>query len=180
LFGYSSGAVLALDAANRLGRKVKGVFMFEPPFSIDDSQAPLPADYLEHMKTLMSQGRRDDAVEYFMRVAIGVPPDMLAGMRQLPMWPGLVAATHTLPYDGTFTFDLLRGKPLPTRRGADAKAPTMVLVGSKSPPFFHAGARSLAGLLAEAQYRTLEGADHAAVVLMLDQVAAAITEFFAP
>src|SRR5512142_866089 len=45
LFGSSSGAVLALEAAKRLGEKVKTLSMYEPPFIVDDTHA-LPVDYL--------------------------------------------------------------------------------------------------------------------------------------
>lgn len=41
LFGSSSGAVLALDAAARLGPKVDRLVLFEPPFIVDGSRAPL-------------------------------------------------------------------------------------------------------------------------------------------
>src|SRR5512135_3840815 len=46
LFGSSSGAALALEAATGLGSKVKALFMYEPPFIVDDSRPPLPEDYL--------------------------------------------------------------------------------------------------------------------------------------
>ncbi len=83
LFGYSSGAVLALEAANKLGSRVKGLAMFEPPFIIDKSRPPLPADYVEHLNELLAEGRRDDAVVYFMEQAMRIPSDMLAGMRRI-------------------------------------------------------------------------------------------------
>lgn len=44
LFGMSSGAVLALEAASRLPAKVKKLALYEPPFILDDSRPPLPAD----------------------------------------------------------------------------------------------------------------------------------------
>ena len=44
LFGSSSGAVLALEAAARLGDRVSGVALYEPPFIVDDSRAPLSTE----------------------------------------------------------------------------------------------------------------------------------------
>jgi alpha-beta hydrolase superfamily lysophospholipase len=55
LFGSSSGAVLALDAANKLGEKVAQVILFEPPFIINDSRKPVPAEYVEQLNVLGKQ-----------------------------------------------------------------------------------------------------------------------------
>src|SRR5690349_10474886 len=40
LYGLSSGAVLALEAAAKLPGKVKKLAQYEPPFIIDDSRPP--------------------------------------------------------------------------------------------------------------------------------------------
>ena len=47
LFGSSSGSVLALDAASKLGPKIKRLFIYEPPFIVDDSRPPMPDDLIE-------------------------------------------------------------------------------------------------------------------------------------
>ncbi|WP_254613025.1 alpha/beta fold hydrolase [Brevibacillus sp. HB1.1] len=39
LFGSSSGAVLALEAASQLGSQVQELFLHEPPFIINDSRS---------------------------------------------------------------------------------------------------------------------------------------------
>ena len=46
VFGHSSGAVLALEAAARLPAKVKKQVLFEPPFVVDDSRPRVPADFV--------------------------------------------------------------------------------------------------------------------------------------
>ena len=48
-----------------------------------------PAGTLGGLSALIAEGKRGDAVEYFLTVAIGLPKEMVAGMRQMPMWPGL-------------------------------------------------------------------------------------------
>src|SRR4026208_948585 len=55
LFGSSSGAVLALEAANKLSARVKKQVLYEPPFIVDDSRAPMPDDFLEKIKELLAQ-----------------------------------------------------------------------------------------------------------------------------
>jgi pimeloyl-ACP methyl ester carboxylesterase len=57
LFGHSSGAVLALDAAAQ-GLAIPQLALYEPPFIVDDSRPPLPADYVSHLNQLIAAGRR--------------------------------------------------------------------------------------------------------------------------
>jgi hypothetical protein len=54
------------------------------------------------------------------------------------------------------------------------------MVGSKSGEFFHIGAKALATLLPNAQYRTLQGRSHSAVMMAPGDLAAAVNEFFSP
>src|SRR5260370_42432141 len=89
VFGHSSGAVLALEAARLLPTKITKLAVYEPPFIIDDSRPPAPRDYASHLNELVSSGRRGNAVAYFMTEVGGVPSEMVAQMRQAPLWPGL-------------------------------------------------------------------------------------------
>jgi pimeloyl-ACP methyl ester carboxylesterase len=88
VMGHSSGAVLALEAARQLPGKISKLVMYEPPFIIDDSRPPAPADYEAHLEGLIAAGRRGDAMDYFMRY-VGTPEEMIAGMRQSPYWPAM-------------------------------------------------------------------------------------------
>jgi len=45
-----------------------------------------------------------------------VPEDMLAGCGARPMWAGMEALAHTLPYDGRVMGDTMFGRPLPAGR----------------------------------------------------------------
>ncbi len=42
-----SGAVLALEAASLLGDRVTKLYLYEPPFIINDSRKHVPADYVQ-------------------------------------------------------------------------------------------------------------------------------------
>jgi pimeloyl-ACP methyl ester carboxylesterase len=161
VYGISSGAALALEAANRLPTKVKKLAIYEPPFIVDDSRPPVPKDYADHLKELISSGRRGDAVEYFMTEAVQLPADMVAQMRNAPMWGQLEAVAHTLPYDGTDMGDHMSGKPLPAGEWASATMPILVMDGGASPEWLHNGAQAAADVLPNAQRRTLEGQTHA-------------------
>ena len=52
------------------------------------------------------------------------------------------------------------------------------MVGSRSEPFFHSGAKAVAALLPQAQYRVLEGRDHSAVLMAPKDISAAMNGFF--
>ena len=73
LFGSSSGAVLALEAASKLSSKVKKQILYEPPFIVDDSRAPLADNLLERVNEALEQGKRNDALKLFFSTAMGIP-----------------------------------------------------------------------------------------------------------
>jgi pimeloyl-ACP methyl ester carboxylesterase len=191
LYGLSSGAVLALEAASKLPNKVKKLAMYEPPFIVDDSRPPLPKDYVKRLNEAIGSGRPGDAVEIFMTKAIGIPAEFVAQMRSAPVsevwgddptamkppeWADMEQVAHTLAYDGTVMGDTMSGKPLPTGKWATNTAPTLVITGGNSEAFFHNGAKALVNILPNAQYRVLEGQDHAVAPSAL---APMLIEFFA-
>lgn len=174
LYGISSGAVLALEAANRLPGVTK-LAMYEPPFIIDDSRPRVPEEYVSWLNELTAAGRRGDAVEYFMTAAIGIPAEYLGPMRADPSWAEMEKVAHTLAYDGTVMGDTQSGKPLPAGRWGAVAAPTLVIAGGNSEPFFHDAARALVDLLPSARYRSLDGQDHQVAP---DALAPVLAEFF--
>jgi pimeloyl-ACP methyl ester carboxylesterase len=173
LYGLSSGAALALLAAERLPLVTK-LAMYEPPFIVDDGRPPLPPDYVEQLDAAVAAGRRGEAVEIFMTKAVGVPTEYLAPMRQDPSWAGMEAVAHTLSYDGRVMGSTMSGRPLPAAWGR-ITTPTLVMVGGDSEPFMHAGGRALADLLPHAELRVLPGQGHAVDAAVLVPV---LTDFF--
>ena len=180
VFGHSSGAVLALEAARLLPPKITKLALYEPPFIIDDSHPPAPEDYAPHLMELVSSGRRGEAVEYFM-TQMGAPAEIVAQMRQSPMWPGLEKVAHTLPYDVTIMGNTQRGDPQPLRKWASVTVPTLVMDGTvffgreESHVFLRHAAQELANILPDAQHRILEGQDHGPADNVLVPV---LVEFF--
>src|SRR5512136_3089047 len=61
VYGHSSGAVLALEAAAR-GLAITRLALYEPPFIVDNSHPPVSADYVARLNQLVAAGRRGDAV----------------------------------------------------------------------------------------------------------------------
>lgn len=175
VFGHSSGAILALDAARLPTSSITKLAVYEPPFIVDDSRAPLPEDYVSHFDELVSAGRRSDAVTYWMTTIIGVPAEAVAHMQKAPMWPAFEAVAHTLVYDATISRDYVKGKPLPAKQWASVTIPTLVMDGGESPPMMHSGALALTGILPNAQHRRFPGQDHGIADEVLVPV---LVEFF--
>lgn len=169
VFGYSSGATLALKAADH-GLAILKLALYDPPFVVDDSYAPLPDDFPEQLAALIAAGKRGDAVELYQKVAVGIPDQVVAQMRHAPFRPALEALAHTLVYDATVIGD----RTLPTDLASNVSTPTLVIDGENSPPIMHSAARALSDTLPDAQRRTLTGQSHD---INPDVTAAVLEEF---
>jgi pimeloyl-ACP methyl ester carboxylesterase len=159
VFGHSSGAVLALEAAAR-GLTFSKLVLYEPPFIIEGNRPPLPKDYGEHLGELLVSGRRGEAVEYFMTIAVGVPSEAVAHMRQTPMWAGLENVAHTLVYDQAIMEKSMTGNKLSATRWASVMMPVLVVDGGASPAWLRNAVQALVALLPSAKRCTLEGQTH--------------------
>ncbi|MCM3748871.1 alpha/beta fold hydrolase [Paenibacillus pasadenensis] len=176
LFGSSSGAVLALEAATLLGDLVVKLYLYEPPFIINDSRKPVPSDYVEQLNSLIEAGKSSEAVEYFASEALGIPGEYIGYMKADPSWSKMEALAHTLAYDGTIMGTTQSGNPLPAGRW-NIPHPTLIMTGENSAPFFHDAANALASLLPNAATHSLAGQDHSAIIMSPDVVAKAVVDF---
>jgi pimeloyl-ACP methyl ester carboxylesterase len=154
LYGTSSGAALALEAAAS-GLSVTRLALWEPPYILEGRPRP-PADTARTYTELVSAGRRGDAVEFFMAKVVGLPPEFVAYARTQPFWQTQEALAHTLAYDATIMGDY----SLPTERVASVTVPTLVIDGGASFPFMRETAQALADVLPDGHHRTLEGQTH--------------------
>src|ERR1700751_1082119 len=109
IWGISSGAVLALEATNRL-TGIKKVAVYEAPFIVDDSHPTTKGDWVR-INQAIAANRRNDAVKLFLKL-IGLPAFFIALMRLMPVWSKLKAVAHTIPYAGAIVQDNQQGKPL--------------------------------------------------------------------
>ena len=160
VFGISSGAVVSLDAT-AVTPGITRVAVYEPSLIVDDSRQSVPADYVEHLMTLATEGKRDEAVAYFLTQAVGIPAEYIGGMKQdQAMWSGVTGVAHTLAYDAAFVGDVMQGKPLPTDRWVKVTLPVLVADGGASDAWLHHAADALAKVLPHAGRQTLEGQTH--------------------
>ncbi len=172
LYGISSGAVLALKAAAKLGpARVPKLALYEAPLDSGDDKAKQDfAQYTQRMAELLEANQRGDAVAFFM--ADMIPPEMIEGMKQSPEWPLMEAVAHTLAYDNAVMGD----GSVPTDDAKAATMPALVLDGSESPAFLHEAAETLAKAMPYAERKTLEGQTH---MVSPEALAPVLEEFFA-
>jgi pimeloyl-ACP methyl ester carboxylesterase len=158
MFGVSSGAALALEAANR-GLPISALALYEAPFIVDDTRKPLLDNHRTELTRYIEENRRGDAVAHFMN-SVGMPAPLVLLMRLMPVFSKLKAVAHTLPYDFAVVADHQRGQPLPRNRWTSYTGPILVAVGGKSPPWMRNAMAALAEVLPRAELRTLERQTH--------------------
>ncbi|NUP76981.1 MAG: alpha/beta fold hydrolase [Nonomuraea sp.] len=161
VFGHSSGAVLALEAA-LAGVPIARLALFEPPPLGEESGLS------DELDKLVREGRRGEAVEAF-QLAVGIPPEMVAGMRESPFRPALEAIAPTLVYDTRLT-----GSASPGRYAA-VGVPALLLDSESSPERLRESTRLMAETVPGARRRSLPGAFHG---VDPDVLAPVLAEFF--
>ena len=172
LYGISSGAALAMEAAIALPGKVRKLAIYEAPYNDEDSARQAWRKYVKQLKKLLDEGRNGDAVGLFMML-VGASPEDVEGIKQSPMWPLWEAVGPTLAYDHIAA--LGEDASVPIERAARVAVPTLVMDGSESFPFMHVTATKLANSIPNAQHRTLEGQTHEVTA---EALAPVLVEFF--
>ncbi|MGH3729148.1 MAG: alpha/beta fold hydrolase [Micromonosporaceae bacterium] len=167
LYGFSSGAVLALLAAAE-GLNVTKLGLLEPPWQPGEPDPDEPGLGAE-VAALVAAGRRGDAVEHF-NSSIGVPAEMVAGLRQSPSWPALEALAHTLEYDSTIT------RSLPAERLATITTPALVINSEASDDRLLGWGKGVADTMPNATYRVMKGEWHG---VPAPDLARTLTDYFA-
>lgn len=173
VWGLSSGAVLALEAAVK-GLPITCLGLYEPPFIVPGDGHRPPPDYGVTITELVSSGRRSAAVSYAMKRGMGVPAAFVLAMRLMPSWKKLKALAHTLPYDAAIMEPYFHGKPLEGDRFASVTTRTIVFDGSRSPAGLRHAAGAITNALSDGKRVTLEGQSH---VIDPKAIAPVLTEF---
>lgn len=172
LYGISSGAALAMEAALKLGNKVKKLAMYEAPYNDDPAAQQTWREYTKHLAELLAAGRDGDAVGHFMML-VGATPDQVNEIRQTPMWPLWESIAPTLTYDHIAA--LGDDASVPVDRAVRVAVPALVMDGAESFPFMHDTAKTLANAIPNAQHQTLEGQTHE---VSAEALAPVLIEFF--
>jgi pimeloyl-ACP methyl ester carboxylesterase len=171
VFGYSSGAHLALAAAAH-GLNITKLALYDAPFIVGDDVPRPPKDIAAQLAELISSNRRGDAVELYQTRLVGIPEQVVVQLRDAPFRPALEAIAHTLVYDALVVGDLT----LPAAQLRSIKAPTLVIYGTESPALMASAAKGLGEALPDGHVRALDGQTHDIVPTVLAPV---LLDFFA-
>ncbi|GAJ84204.1 putative hydrolase [Nocardia brasiliensis NBRC 14402] len=161
LFGWSSGAGLALRAA--ASGQIPGitkVVAFEPPFVVDHENFVPAADLETTLHELIAAGKRSETVRFYMTKAMGIPRGFVTLMRWTPFWRNLRATAHSTAYDWAVMREFMRGEPLRTEDWSGVKAQTLVIAGAKSDALLRTGARAIAAVLPDAEFTEIPRLSH--------------------
>src|SRR5215218_2825995 len=160
VYGHSSGAGLVLHAA-AAGLPIAKIALHDPPYAPDgDEEARRSSrEYGETLKAMLSEDRPGDAVELFM-TTVGMPLEMIEGMRHTPRWAELEALAPTLAYDSEVMGDTSRDGTIPVEKASRVTVPALVLTGGADYPWMTEVGRRLANAMPDGWHRVLEGQEH--------------------
>jgi pimeloyl-ACP methyl ester carboxylesterase len=154
IYGHSSGAILALEAASR-GVPITALVVYEPPFTIRDDEESNAEKLLTEVTRCLEGDQREEAVESFL-IGTGVPSEIVELSRSGPNFESMVALAHTLPYDLAVVGD---GRA-PTRRLERISIPTLIVDGGNSAPWAAHASLAVTAAVQTAKRVTLEGQIH--------------------
>jgi pimeloyl-ACP methyl ester carboxylesterase len=164
VFGHSSGAALALEAAAR-GVPIRALVVHEPPYTEGPS-----TEFAARLEELVREGRRFDAAAAFLELT-GVPASVIEQIKQGAHWAHLERFAPTLSCE----IRLCNNGSVPIERLVKVAVPTLALAGENSPPWANEAARAIAEALPDGHARVLEGQGHAVAD---DVLADVLTGFF--
>jgi len=173
LLGHSSGAILALQVAQRSPANLASLILYEPPV-FEAAPERIAADLPERLDSLLTAGNAEGAVETFLREGPRMPEGELRSMKAGPTWKQMVKGlAHTVPYDSrvqrAFSAD-----PAALSR---VRIRTLMLLGGASPPRMRSAAETIAARLPNATLTELEGQQHVAMLSAPAHFARAVNEF---
>lgn len=171
VYGVSSGAALAMEAAIELRGKIKKLAMYEAPYNSDEAFRQAWKEYRRQLKELLAKDQRGDAAALFLML-VGMPANQVDEMRRELWWSAFEAVAPTLAYDAAV---LGEDRSVPTGQASNVAVPALVMNGSASDGFMYDTAMALARAIPHAQQRTLEGQTHNVAP---EALAPVLVEFF--
>jgi len=157
LYGHSSGAAVALHATVA-GLPVDRLIMHDAPYLLEASEEATA--YHTELHRLLAAGQPGEAVAAFMG-QVGMPEEMIAGMKASSSWPAMESVGYSLAYDSAAMGDR-DGGGVPYALLGQVRVPTLVLVGGEDFAFMIETAQALHAGIVGSRYVHLAGAGHEA------------------
>jgi len=175
LLGHSSGAILALQVAQRTPANLERLIVYEPPV-FEDPPDCIADDLPERLEELLVAGERETAVETFFREGPRASEAELQSMKAGPAWTQMVKGlAHTVAYDARVQRAF---SPDPAAL-ARVRIRTLMLLGATSPPRMRRAAETIAARLPNATLTELADQQHVAMLSAPALFASAVNEFLA-
>jgi pimeloyl-ACP methyl ester carboxylesterase len=173
LLGHSSGAILALQVAERSPANLERLIVYEPPVFFEAPDR-IAEDLPERLEELLAQGLREAAVETFLREGPRATDAELKGMKAGPAWAQMVKGLgHTVAYDA----QVQRAFSADPARLSRVRMPSLMLVGGASPQRMRQAAKTIAARLPNATLTELAGQEHVAMLSAPALFANAVIDF---
>lgn len=166
VYGHSSGAALALEAA-AAGVPMRRLAAYEPPFRQGAAANP---GFAAELRALLEAGDREEAARAFV-MNTGQPRAVAEALNTTAYWPNMVALAPTLLYDvtlcdvGSDTTEWLAKIPVPV----------LAVAGSRSAPWAAEAAQTIADTASHATALILDDEDHN---VSADAIAPVLRDFF--
>ena len=171
-FGVSSGGALVIESA-AAGAPLAKAAALEVPYRTG-AWPPAPGDYIGTLERFEAAGDREGILRYFNHEVVGMPDEMVDGMKGSPMWEPMLAMTYTVKYDGLCLGGDDQGLPGDTLSRVTIPFLSICSSGTQM-PWLHDAARVLADALPNATAVELPGEFHQVPAPTL---APALADFF--
>jgi pimeloyl-ACP methyl ester carboxylesterase len=174
VYGISSGAALAMEAALKLGERITKLVMYEAAYDANPTTRQEWVNYTRQLKELLDADRRGDAVQLFLTL-LGTSAEELQGFSSSPVWSLFEAVAPTLAYDAMI---LGEEADVPVEKARHVTVPTLLMAGGADSPYMqamHETVKALENAIPHAQSHTLEGQNH---FVAADALAPVLVEFF--
>lgn len=156
LYGHSSGAIVALEAAYVLGSKVKGVIVYDTAYSCNEKDKFELIELGKSIKKSLASGKNAQAIKQFL-VGVGMPRVFAYALPLFPGWEKIKQLAPTLMYDIELT------ATLPPREKLQGIAqPVLIMAGGKNPPSIKEVYAELIELIPRSSHQMFESLDHMA------------------
>lgn len=149
VYGHSSGAALALEAA-AAGLPIRKLAVYEPPYTGVATQ-----EFQVQLAALAAAGRHSEAAETMLRL-MGTPGPVVDQMKVGPYWPRMASFAPTLAYE----LACCSGGTVLAERLARISVDALALAGGASGPWAEPAVRAVAAATPGAEVLVVEGQGH--------------------
>lgn len=153
LYGHSSGAVLALEAALKMPTKISKIAIYDPAYAQNEKDNEEYLKTYQKVKHLLAEGKNARALRSFL-AGIGMPKIFTYMLALMPGWKTMKALAPTLVYDMLLTSEV------PPAKMSKVSVPTQIIYGQNSPLSIQNVSAQLAQIIPQSSLMQIDKQDH--------------------